>query len=207
MKRLLLILIIFVVNSVLPAAAAENYLNSVVLEGVDNSYNVILRSDAPARVKKSLKSDDSMILTLKGVTAADNVNTVYKNTSNVNNIVVANSSNGELKIYINAKNIAGANVLFNTPNSAPIPVGDKFAREKMIWAMCLICFSALMIHNLKAKNRRIVKKINMRDREIEFYKAGMPSINYQVQRNYVSLPFENNPKTIREYQDLKKIRA
>ncbi len=205
MKRLFLIFLIVILNTSIPAFSAENYLNSVVLEGVDNTYNVVLRSDAPAKVKKSVKSADSMELTLKGVSAAGNVNTLYKNTTNANGIIVEKASNGEVKVYINAKNIADANVIFNTPNSAPIQVGDRFAKEKLTWALCLFAFSALMIHHLKSKNRRIVKKLNMRDREIEFYKAGMPSLNYKLQRNYVSLPFRSDVKTLREYQNLTKV--
>jgi len=191
-------IIIFAVN---PVKATDNFLNAVVLEGVDNGYNIVLRSDMPAKVKKTIKSSDKIVLTLKGIAISNNVNTLYKNTSNANNIIVENAGNDELNVYIFAKDIAGANVLFNTPNSAPIPVGDRFAKEKLIWAGCSVAFLMLMINFLKSRDRRIAKKITMREREIAFYKAKIPSINYKMaQRAYASSPLREMPKTLRQYQ-------
>lgn len=198
MRRLILIFTLFIAFTINAVIASDNYLNAVVLEGIDNSYNIILRSDLPAKVKKTVKSEDKLVLTLKGVTVSDNVNTLYKNISNANNIIVENSSNGEVKVYINAKGAANANVILNTPNSAPIPVGDKFAREKIIWSVCSIAFLLLMIHSIKSKNRRIVRRMNMRDREIEFYKAAIPSINYKLQGNYAAAPLRTDAKTLRQ---------
>lgn len=184
------------------AFASENFLNTVILEGTEGGYNVILRSDTKFRVKKTIKSDDSMILTLYGISVADNVNTLYKNTTSANNIIVESVSPDEIKVYVNAENVADANVILNTPNSAPLAIGDRFAREKLLWTGFSIMFLLLMIHYIKSRNRRIIRKMNMRDREIEFYKAAIPSINYKLNRT--PIPVNTNAKTLRQYQNLTK---
>ena len=184
------------------ASAAENYLNTVVLEEGENGYNISLRSDLPAKVKKTIISNDKILLTLKGISISNNVNTLYKNTSNANNIIVEPVGNEEMNVYVFAKDIAGANVIFNTPNSAPIPVGDRFAKEKLTWVVFSVALLVLMINSLKSRDRRIVKKLTMREREIAFYKAKIPSINYQMaQKAYAANPIYNNPRTIRQYQN------
>lgn len=204
MKRLILIVTILFIFAVNAVSAAGNFLNSVVLEGTENGYNVVLRSDARVKVKKSIKSNDSMVLTLRGITVADNINTLYKNTTSVNNIIVESAAPDEVKVYINAKDIAKANVILSTPNSAPLAVGDRFAREKMVWTGFSVIFLLLMIHSIKSQNRRIVRKMNMRDREIEFYKATIPSINYKVKNTYSTIPTANNARTLRQFQNLTK---
>ena len=187
------------------AFAGANYLNAVVLEGIDDGYNISLRSDMPAKVKKTVISNDKILLTLKGINVSDNVNTLYKNTTNENNIIVENTGENELNVYVFAKDIADANVYFNTPNSAPIPIGDRFAREKLIWAACATAFFFLLTNFLKSQDRRIAKKITMRDREIAFYKAKLPSINYKMaQKAYAANPIYSDVKTIRQYQNLSK---
>lgn len=204
LRRLILIVTILFIFAVNAVSAAGNFLNSVVLEGTENGYNVVLRSDARVKVKKSIKSNDSMVLTLRGITAADNINTLYKNTTSVNNIIVESAAPDEVKVYINAKDIAKANVILSTPNSAPLAVGDRFAREKMVWTGFSVIFLLLMIHSIKSQNRRIVRKMNMRDREIEFYKATIPSINYKVKNTYSTIPTANNARTLRQFQNLTK---
>ena len=205
MKRLILLITILCTFTAGIALASGNFLNSVILEGTETGYNVVLRSDARAKIKKSIKSRDNMVLTLYGTTVSDDINTLYKNTTDVNSIRVETAAPDEVKIYINAKDIADANVVLNTPNSAPLAVGDRFAKEKMLWAGFSVMILLLMIHSIKSQNRRIVRKMNMRDREIEFYKATIPSINYKVKNKYSAIPAANNARTLRQFQNLTKI--
>ena len=125
LKKLLLILTIMTTITMNFAFANSNFLNSVVLEKGDDGYNIILRSDNKAKVKKSFKSDDKITLTLNGITTSNDFNTMYKNTSEVNNIVVENTDANTVKIYIQAPDISKANIVFDTPNSAPIVVSDN----------------------------------------------------------------------------------
>ena len=207
MKRLVLILsfiLIFLAGSV--NAAVDNYLNEVILEGTEDGYNIVLRSDFPIKVKKYIPNSNQLVLTMKGSVSTDHINTIYKNTNAADNIIVENTSKDGLKIYINAKNITNANIILSMPNSAPISVDDRLIRTKILLAACITAFILLLSHYLKSQNRRIAKKITMREREIAFYKANMPSINYKAaQKAYAENPFISalsaEPKTLRQYQN------
>lgn len=207
MKRLVLILsfiLIFITGSV--NAAVDNYLNEVVLEGTADGYTIVLRSDFPIKVKKYIPNSNQIVLTMKGAVSTDHINTIYKNTNSADNIIVENTSKDVLKVYINAKNIANANIILSMPNSAPISIADKFARAKILLAVCITAFILLSLYYLKSQNRRIAKKITMREREIAFYKANMPSINFRTaQETYADYPFtpvhSADLKTLRQYQN------
>ena len=207
MKRLVLILsfiLIFITGSV--NAAVDNYLNEVVLEGTADGYNIVLRSDFPIKVKKYIPNNNQIVLTMKSACSSKRINTIYKNTNAADNIIVENNSKDVLKVYINAKSIANANIILSMPNSAPISIADKFAKAKILLAVCITAFILLSLYYLKSQNRRIAKKITMREREIAFYKANMPSINFRTaQKAYADYPFipvnSAEPKTLRQYQN------
>lgn len=187
--------------------ASSNYLNEIILEAANDGYNVILRSDFPAKVKKSIQNNDKIILTMKGAVVSEHVNTIYKNTNASDNIIIETNTKDGVKIYINANNITDANIIFNTPNSAPIQIGNKFAREKFLSAISVITFILLLSGYIKSQNQRITKKITVREREIAFYKANMPSINYRAaQQAYAEKPLAllaAEPNTLRHYQNRK----
>ena len=84
MKKILLTIVtmLFMVTSAL--AANDNFLNAVVLEGTDSGYNIILRSDAVASVKRVVENSNKIVLDIKGLTSSDDISTVYKNTSSAN---------------------------------------------------------------------------------------------------------------------------
>ena len=214
LKKLLLILTIMTTITMNFAFANSNFLNSVVLEKGDDGYNIILRSDNKAKVKKSFKSDDKITLTLNGITTSNDFNTMYKNTSEVNNIVVENTDANTVKIYIQAPDISKANIVFDTPNSAPIVVSDNFAAQKTIWT--IISLGLLLIIMRSAKN---IKTGNMlydlhqqviREREMEMYEnfkqelknkhkiydnSNLPLRNRELKK-YETLRTKNNTKQL-----------
>ena len=207
MRSLILIFTLFISLLFNSAFASQNYLNEVVLENSDSGYNVILRVDSPIRVKKTILSDNAIVLTMKNTHSTKNVATLYKNVPNQNGVVVKNLADGDVELQISAAGIANANVILNTPNSAPLAVGDRFAKEKIAWTLFSIAFILISVYTVKNRDRRIVRKMNMRDREIEFYKATLPSINYRPKystANY-SKAFNKDFKTLRQYQDLSKV--
>ena len=208
MRSLILIFTLFISLSFNSAFGSQNYLNEIVLENGESGYNVILRVDSPVRVKKTIASDNTIILSMKNIVASKNITTLYKNIPNANAIQIENMPDNDIQIKINANSIAGANVILNTPNSAPLPICDKFAKEKMIWSIFSIAFIMISIYAIKTRDRRIVRKMNMRDREIEFYKATLPSISYRPQYlsvNSLEKSYNKNFKTLRQYQDLSKV--
>lgn len=192
MKKILLTIVtmLFMVTSAL--ATNDNFLNAVVLEGTDSGYNIILRSDAVASVKRVVENSNKIVLDIKGLTSSDDISTVYKNTSSANGVIVENIGNNSIRVQVQGKNISSANVIFDTPASAPIVVTDKVSKRTVGWsatALVLLCFIFAKSRDIKvdtrAKVREAVQK-NMRDREIAMYKnyrremLTIPSIDYKI---------------------------
>ena len=142
-KKILLTLILF---SGLSAFASENYLNSVVVSKNDGKTSIILRTDEITKVKKEVEAVDKIVVTLKGVTQSPALNTLYKNISDVNGLIIQSENNGELKIYVEAPEISKADVVFETPNSAPITVINKINEEKAVWSIISIALLLLIMN-------------------------------------------------------------
>ena len=172
--------------------AANNYLNAVILEGTDNGYNIILRTDAIASVKRTVEGDDKVTLNIKGLVASDDISTMYRNTSSANGIVVENIANNEVKIEIQSNGVAKADIIFDSPASAPIVVTDKVSHRTTGWtvvSLILLCLLFGKARNIKVDSKEKIKAAvqkNMRDREIAMYKNYRreflikPSIDYKI---------------------------
>jgi|GEM_PF-755985 len=217
-KKLITSFIIIFTFTALSAFAATNYLNSVVLEKKDNNYNIILRSDNQAKVRKIVQSSDRIILSLKGIDAANTLSTLYKDTSDVNSLVVENTGNNELRIYIQAPEISKANIVFETPASAPMAVDANSTFKNVIWSFLILAFIVII-----AKSTRMLNKYekntdinrSIKDREVEMYKnfkremAVMqnmkPNINYKIRKSAYTSNSIRKAETIRNYQYLTRL--
>lgn len=203
LKKILLTLVIF---TGLAAYAGENYLNSVVLENNDGAYSIVLRSDEVAKVKKDIEASDKMVLTLKGISQSPDLNTLYKNTPEISGLIIQNNGNNEVKIFVNAPEISKANIVFETPNSAPIMVGEAFEEEKIVWSVISIALLLLVMRsarNISAEpEQKDINKI-IKEREIALYRnfqkevASMPSMNYKL-KSYKKHVLKG--ETIRNYE-------
>lgn len=203
-KKILLTLFLF---SGLSAFASENYLNSVVVSKNDGKTSIILRTDEITKVKKEVEAVDKIVVTLKGVTQSPALNTLYKNISDVNGLIIQSENNGELKIYVEAPEISKADVVFETPNSAPITVINKINEEKAVWSIISIALLLLIMNSAK-KMTKEPEKQNIteiiKEREKTLYKnfqkevATIPSINYKLKgyRKHVL-----KGETIRAYEN------
>ncbi len=191
MKKLFLILTILMFT-ITSAFAADNYLNTVILEGSESGYNVILRTDALANVRRIPEGENKLTLEVKGVRASNSLTTFYRNTSADNSVIVENSGNNTVKIHLNAKNAADANIIFDTPASSPIVVSDTVSRDMLLWsALAFVVLSGMffMSKNIKDDPQKDIEEAlqkNMRDREIEMYRnyrkefLTIPSIDYKI---------------------------
>lgn len=99
------------VNSVY---AVENVLQAIQIEGVKDTYNIVLKSDDNAEVKKTIQAPNKMLLDIKGIRASKSINTIYSNTSSVDSVVVEQTGNDTLKIFIQGDNVANADVKFDS---------------------------------------------------------------------------------------------
>ena len=206
-KKILLTLILI---SGLSAFASENYLNSVVVSKNDGKTSIVLRTDEIAKVKKEVETSDKIVITLKGISQSPNINTLYKNVSDVYGLIIQNESTNELKIYIEAPEIAKADIVFETPNSAPITVINKVNDEKAVWSIISIILLLVIMGSARNLSKEPeTKDINeiIKEREKELYRnfqkeaATMPSINYKLKgyRKHVL-----KGETIRSYENRTK---
>lgn len=94
--------------------ASDNVLQAIQVDGVKDSYNIILKSDDVAEIKKTVQAPNKMILNLHGIRASKTINTIYNNTSSVDSVVVEPTGDDTVKILIQADNVANAGVHFDT---------------------------------------------------------------------------------------------
>ncbi len=191
----------------LSAFASDNYLNSVVISNDDGKMSVVLRSDEVTKIKKEVESSDKIVLTLKGIKQAEDINTLYKNASEVDGLVIQNAGN-ELKLYIDAPNISKANIVFETPNSAPITVNDVNGTEKTVWSiisLLLVLGVIVSARNLNVEEE-VQKDVNeiIKEREKALYRnfqrevATLPSMNHKL-KSYRKHVLKG--ETIRSYEN------
>lgn len=118
MKRVLLLF--GMMFSVLTAFADENVLQSIEIEPVKDTYNIVLVSDKAVDVKKTVQASNKITLSMKDIRASKTLNTIYNNVSNVDSVMVEPQGNG-IKILFQADNASASTVTFDALiASAPI---------------------------------------------------------------------------------------
>lgn len=178
MKRIIfLIKFVFIFAlSTLSVSASDNLLNAVTLEGVDDGYNITLKTDSVARVKKVTESQDKVTLVLSGISSAPEVNVFYKNTPAASSLIVENTGRNDVKIHIKADNIIKSNIIFDIPASAPVFVTDSEQNENVafnIFAAGLIVALAVLVKSVaseKQADKALIER-SLKERELELYRA------------------------------------
>lgn len=113
MKRVLLFLGIML--STIGAFAEENVLQSIEIEPVKDTYNIVLVSDKAVDVKKVVQAPNKITLNMKDIRASKTLNTIYNNVSNVDTVMVEPQGNG-ISIFFQAENASAATVTFDAIN-------------------------------------------------------------------------------------------
>lgn len=122
LKVLFLMLMSFCVSN--KVFASDNVLQAIQVNGAKDSYNIVLKSDDVAELKKTVQAPNKMIINLKGIRASKTINTIYNNTSNVDSVVVEPINDENVKILIQGENVANAQVNFDTLKT-PLGVLDN----------------------------------------------------------------------------------
>ena len=123
MKRVLLLF--GMMFSVLTAFAEENVLQSIEIEPVKDTFNIVLVSDKAVDVKKSIQAPNKITLSIKDIRASKTLNTIYNNVSNVDSVLVEPQGNG-IKIFFQADNASASTVSFDALiASAPVKNNTK----------------------------------------------------------------------------------
>ncbi|MCQ2743902.1 MAG: hypothetical protein MJ230_03780 [bacterium] len=110
MKRVMLLFGIFL--SVIGVMADENVLQTIEIEPVKDTYNIVLVSDKAVDVKKTVQSENKINLILKDIRASKTLNTVYNNVSGVDTVMVEQQGSS-VNIYFQAENAEAATVSFD----------------------------------------------------------------------------------------------
>ena len=105
------------VLSMLTVCADENVLQSIEIVPVKDTYNIVLTADKSVDIKKSVKDSNKITLNMKGIRASKTLNTIYNDASNVDTVMVENTSNG-ISIFFQAENAQNASVVFDS--SVPV---------------------------------------------------------------------------------------
>ena len=197
------------------AFASDNSLNSIIIEGVSpDSYNVVLRTDRVANIKKSVPADGTLLLQLKNITTSLNLDTKYINAGNIDNVIVENTSNNGVNIYIQGIDAVGTDVIFDTPAAPPVVVSDGISKKQIGWiaaAFILICAAAGSFRKSAEKDARITYKNDLTEREIKFYKeyksdiVTSARIDNKIRENLAKARIANitqRAKTIRSLQKM-----
>lgn len=102
------------------AFADENVLQSIEIEPVKDTYNIVLVSDKAVDVKKVVQAPNKITLSMKDIRASKTLNTVYNNVSNVDTVMVEPQGNG-VSIFFQAENAAASTVTFDSlVTTAPV---------------------------------------------------------------------------------------
>lgn len=173
MRKIFLNLIVIVMMLTSVVYASDNSLNSILLEGTDNGYNIILRTDKVAQVKKTIQPDGALLIDIKNISSPVNLDTRYVNVKNVNNMVVENSGNNDVKIYIQAEGIEKSDIIFETPAAPLYVVSDGVSKKQAGWTVAAFVLMLVLAGSFKksvAKDERISLQKDLTEREIRLYK-------------------------------------
>ena len=112
--------------SMLTVCAEDNVLQSIEIVPVKDTYNIVLTADKSVDVKKSVKDSNRITLDMKGIRASKTLNTIYNDASNVDTVMVENTSNG-VSIFFQAENAQNSSVTFDSiiPAAARKVESDK----------------------------------------------------------------------------------
>lgn len=109
------------------SGAFANTLSEVQINAENNGYGIVLKTDESAQMKKVISSDDKMTIELKNVDVSQNLNTVYNNVANFDNVTISPISKTDIKIILKGQGIANSKVYFETvkTNAAVTPAAKQ----------------------------------------------------------------------------------
>lgn len=107
-----------------------NTLSEVQINALDTGYGIVLKTDETAQMKKIVSSNDKMTIELKNVNVSSDLNTVYNNVANIDNVTVSPLSKSDIKIVLKGKDIANSKVDFETiKTTLPVSASSKQSIE------------------------------------------------------------------------------
>lgn len=113
----------FVALTVLVSASCvfANTLSEIQINPESSGYGIVLKTDEVTQVKKTVSADNRMIIELKDVQVSSDLNTVYNDVSDIDNVTVSPLAKNGVKIVLKGKNVVNSKISFEeaiTPISA-----------------------------------------------------------------------------------------
>lgn len=96
------------------SSVMANTLSEVEISAQDTGYGIVLKTDEAAQMKKIISSDNKMTIELKDVEVSPDLNTVYNNAENIDNVTISPASKGDIKIVFKGEGISNSRVSFES---------------------------------------------------------------------------------------------
>ena len=108
------------------SACLANTLSEIQIDAQDSGYGIVLKTDETTQMKKIVSADNNKLtVQLKDVEVSPDLNTVYNNVTNLDNVTVAPAGKGDIKIIFTGEGIADSKVYFEKQQTSAFPInGD-----------------------------------------------------------------------------------
>lgn len=119
MKKLLPIFIsvLIITVNVLVADASENLLRGVDVKKGANSYTVELTSTAPAKITKTIVSNNRILINLKNIGVSSNLSTKFGGNAVIDNVMVEPCGADSVNVMVQADDVAYSDIVFKEPTA------------------------------------------------------------------------------------------
>ena len=111
------------------AGAFANTLSEVQINADEQGYNIVLKTETAAQMKKVVNSPDKMSIELKDIKASEELNTVYNNVSNIDNVTIQPLAKQDLKITLKGKGISSSKIYFEEAKTLPAALPQEESIE------------------------------------------------------------------------------
>lgn len=165
------------------SAGFANTLSEIQIDALDTGYGIVLKTDETAQIKKTISADNNKLtLQLKDVEVSPDLNTVYNNVTNLDNVTVTPAGKGDIKIIFKGENIADSKILFDKQQSAATLPASPAANES-------ISLSAPVSSYTPVYNQTSLEE------EVQDDQTANPQVNQMLTQMHVSREMLVNAKT------------
>ena len=114
------------------SAVFANTLSEIQINAEDSGYGIVLKTDETAQMKKTVSADNNKLtIQLKDVEVSEDLNTVYNNVANLENVTVAPAGKGDIKIIFTGDGIADSKVYFENAQASVAPLVSSSTGESI----------------------------------------------------------------------------
>ena len=95
------------------SAGFANTLSEIQIDGTDSGYGIVLKTDEITKMKKTVSADNNKLtIQLKDVEVSEDLNTVYNDVTNFENVTVTPAGKSDIKIIFTGEGVANSKVYF-----------------------------------------------------------------------------------------------